>query len=149
MASLPAPRGPAGGLGRAGVPGVLGVVPGMGGELPLPPPVRVGGKVQNARILSRVMPVYPQEAVEAFVSGTVKLEAVIGVDGRVRDLKLVAGHPMLAGAAMEAVSQWLYRPTRLNGREVEVVTLVDVHFNLTLPEEGEEGRRGKRRSRRG
>lgn len=95
------------------------------------------------------MPVYPMEAVEAFVSGTVKLEAIIGVDGRVRDLKLVEGHPMLATAAVEAVSQWRYRPTRLNGREVEVVTLVDVHFNLTLPEEEGDGKRKERPARRG
>ena len=140
--AAPSPSGgPPGGLGQAGVPGVLGIVPGLGDGAPLPPPVRVGGRVQNARIVERALPVYPPEAVEQRVAGTVKLEAIIGIDGAVRDLSLVEGHPLLAPAAIEAVRQWRYRPTLLNGRAVEVVTLIDVHFNLTVLDEKEIKRR--------
>ena len=74
---------------------------------------------------------------------------MIGTNGAVRDLKLIQGHPMLAGAAMDAVSQWLYRPTRLNDREVEVVTLIDVVFNLRVLDEKEAKRlRRQRRAKR-
>lgn len=148
LAGQPAPQGLDGGLGEPGVAGVLGMPLLSGSVPPLPPPVRVGGNVQNARILSRALPVYPLEAVEQHVSGTVKLEAIIGIDGAVRDLQVVDGHPLLAAAAVEAVSQWRYRPTLLNGRKVEVVTLVEVNFNLTLPEEGDEQKK-VRRARRG
>ena len=142
-----APSGMEGGLGRPGVPGVLGMEGLASDGPPLPPPVRVGGRVQNARMVHREMPVYPPEAVEQYVSGTVKLEAIIGIDGNVRDVRLISGHPMLVRAAMEAVAQWRYRPTRLNGRVVEVVTLVDVNFNLTVVDEKELKRR-RREARR-
>lgn len=124
--------------------------PTFGNHLPAPMPIRVGGNVQNARIVNRVLPVYPPEAVEQAVSGTVKLEAIIDTTGRVRDLQVIEGHPMLVPAAIDAVSQWLYRPTRLNGRVVEVVTLVDVVFNLTVIDEKElkrQQREARRRAR--
>ncbi len=136
-----APRGLDGGLGAPGVAGVLGIIPTESDSPPLPPPVRVGGRIQNARLLHKELPVYPPEAIEQLVTGLVKLEAIIGVDGAVRNLQLVEGHPMLASAAMDAVAQWKYRPTRLNGRVVEVVTLVDVRFNLTVIDEKEIKRR--------
>ncbi len=149
VASLPAGRGLDGGLGKAGVEGVLGMFPIDSASLALPPPVRVGGKVQHARLTRRVQPVYPPEAVEQYVSGRVRLEAIVAVDGNVRDLKLIDGHPLLALAAMQAVAQWRYRPTRLNGREVEVITLIEVNFNLTVIDEEEAKRRSRdgRRSR--
>ncbi len=135
VGAMPASPGIPGGAGPAGVAGVLGMFPVDTSGLPPPPPVRVGGNIQNARLTHRILPVYPIEAVEQFVSGTVLLRAIIAVDGRVRNLELVSGHPMLAAAAMEAVAQWRYKPTRLNGRNVEVITLIDVNFNLTPPEE--------------
>lgn len=144
IAAPPAPRGAAGGLAPGA--GVMGLALSGGPALPAPPPIRVGGRIQNARILRKVQPVYPQEAIEQQVSGVVKLEAVIGTNGAVRDLKLIQGHPMLAGAAMDAVSQWLYRPTRLNDREVEVVTLIDVVFNLRVLDE-KEAKRLRRQQR--
>ncbi len=74
-------------------------------------------------------------------------DSSIDIEGRVRDLKLIAGHPLLAPAAMDAVSQWRYRPTRLNGTVVEVVTIIEVNFNLTIIDEKEMKRR-RRQERR-
>ena len=147
IAGLAAAQGPPGGLGIPGSAGVLGMFPTDGRTLPLPPPIRVGGRIQNARILRKVQPEYPEEALAAYVTGTVKLEAVIAVDGSVRDVKLISGHPMLTAAAIEAVSQWRYRPTRLNGQEVEVVTLIDVNFNLTWIDEKEMKQQQRRAER--
>ena len=143
----PAPSGPAGGLGGSDIGGVLGMFPTSGPTMPPPMPIRVGGNVQNAKIVTRILPVYPVEAVEQGISGKVKLEAVIDTQGRVRDLQVIEGHPMLVPAALEAVSQWVYRPTRLNGAVVEVVTLVDVIFNLTIPD-AKELKRLQREARR-
>jgi periplasmic protein TonB len=64
------------------------------------------------------------------VSGTVKLHAIVARDGTVRELKVISGHPLLVQAAVEAVRQWLYQPTLLNGEPVEVNAPVDVHFTL-------------------
>ena len=149
IADMPASPGLPGGTGDPGVAGVLGMFRTDSENILLPPPLRVGGRVQNARITHRVMPVYPPEAVEQQVSGKVRLEAIIGVDGRVRDLQLVEGHPMLAPAAIEAVAQWRYRPTQLNGQDVEVVTLIEVNFNLTVIDEKELKRRMKELRRQG
>lgn len=148
LAGIPAPSGPLGGTGGPGVAGVLGMFPTDGQHLALAPPVRVGGNIQNARILRKPPPVYPPEAVEQYVSGKVHLEAIIGIDGSVRDLKLISGHPLLVPAAVDAVSQWRYRPTRLNGNVVEVVTMIEVNFNLEIIDEKEQKRR-RRQERRG
>lgn len=148
IAALPMSAGLPGGTGDPGIAGVLGMFPTVD-SAPLPPPVRVGGRVQNARITRRVLPVYPPEAVEQQVAGTVRLEAIIGVDGRVRDLMLVEGHPLLAPAAIAAVTQWEYRPTQLNGRDVEVVTLIEVNFTLTVIDEKEYRRQQKRLRQQG
>lgn len=147
IANMPASHGLPGGTGDPGIAGVLGMFATDSDNIPLPPPVRVGGKIQNARVTRKVLPVYPPEAVEQHVAGTVRLEAIIGTNGRVRNLHLVSGHPMLAPAAMAAVAQWEYRPTRLNGRVVEVVTLIEVNFNLTVLDEKEMKRR-QRQARR-
>ncbi|MFN0104361.1 MAG: energy transducer TonB [Bryobacteraceae bacterium] len=94
-------------------------------------PVRVGGDVQAANILSRVKPVYPPLAKQARISGSVKLEGVIAKDGTVQRLKVISGHPFLVPAAVEAVKQWRYRPTHLNGEPVEVLAPIDVNFILS------------------
>ncbi|MCC6857870.1 MAG: energy transducer TonB [Bryobacterales bacterium] len=90
----------------------------------------VGGNVQAARLIHRVMPAYPVLARQARVAGTVRLQAVISTGGTIRSLKLISGHPLLTRAAIEAVSQWVYEPLLLNGEPVEVDTQVDVHFTL-------------------
>jgi len=92
--------------------------------------IRVGGQVEAARAISRPMPDYPPLARMARVQGTVRLEAVISTDGRIQNLRVLAGHPLLVNAALEAVARWRYQPTLLNGEPVEVVTEIDVNFTL-------------------
>ena len=86
--------------------------------------------MQAANLITQVRPVYPPLAKQARISGTVELSAIIGKDGRVQDLKVVRGHPLLVQAALDAVKNWVYRPTLLNGEPVEVSTTIDVNFTL-------------------
>lgn len=133
-----------------GIPGGVLSLTGHGSMDILPPaPIRVGGNVQAARLTHRVMPVYPEQASEDRLAGTVKLEAIITREGTVRKLRVVEGHPLLADAAVEAVRQWQYRPTLLNGAAVEVFTLIAVTFQpraLTPKEEKELRKRQKKKS---
>lgn len=92
--------------------------------------LKVGGTVQAANLIRQVKPVYPQLARQARISGAVRFTAVISRDGTIQNLQLVSGHPLLVTAAQEAVKQWLYKPTLLNGEPVEVVTQIDVNFVL-------------------
>jgi len=84
--------------------------------------------LSEAQLINRVEPVYPRPAILSGVQGEVKLHAIIARDGRVVSVSLISGHPLLARAAEEAVSQWRYRPYILNGEPVEVETFVTVHF---------------------
>ncbi len=93
-------------------------------------PVPVGGKVQDARVIQRVLPVYPPLARQARVSGAVLLKAIIAADGSVEQLTVVSGHPLLIQAAVAAVQQWRYKPTLLNGKAVPVSTQIEVRFAL-------------------
>jgi protein TonB len=86
--------------------------------------------VQLATPIRRVDPVYPVLAKQARISGTVELVGVLGTDGRIRELKVVSGHPLLINAALEAVRQWVYAPTLLNGQPVEVQAPIQVNFIL-------------------
>lgn len=86
--------------------------------------------VTQGNIISQVQPQYPQLARQARIDGLVLLEAIIGTDGTIQNLRVITGHPLLAPAAEEAVSQWQYRPTMLNGEPVEVVTTISVTFSL-------------------
>jgi protein TonB len=145
----------------AGTPGVVGGVPGgvpggtpggvIGGIIgsvpqaapPPPPPVkeapkpvtpksiRVGGNVQAAKLVKQPKPAYPPLAKQARIQGTVRFNAVIGKDGTIQNLTLVSGHPLLVPSAQDAVRQWVYQPTLLNGEPVEVVTTIDVNFTLS------------------
>lgn len=105
-----------------------------GPALPPPPrptaPVRIkqGGVVTAASILSQTRPVYPALARQARIQGSVVLHAIIGRDGRVAQLEVMSGHPLLVQAALDAVKQWLYKPTLLNGDAVEVDTTITVSF---------------------
>lgn len=94
------------------------------------PRVKAGGLVQQGKLIHRVIPVYPRLALQARISGTVNLVGLIGTDGRVRSLQLENGHPLLVQAAIEAVRQWIYRPTFLNGEPVEVIAPICVTFTL-------------------
>jgi protein TonB len=105
------------------------------GVAPPPPPqqtqrIRLGGNVQEAKIVSRPNPVYPPLARQARIQGRVVLHAIIDKEGRVSELQVVSGHPLLVQAAMNAVQNWRYQPTQLNGEPVEVDTTIDVNFVL-------------------
>ena len=82
------------------------------------------------KLLKRVQPIYPLLARDDKAQGVVRLQAVIARDGSIKDLKVISGHPDLLQAALEAVRQWKYEPTLLNGKPVEVETTVDVIFQL-------------------
>lgn len=137
---------PTGGV-VGGVGGVFGGVPGgqiggvIGGiisntpapvvKMATPQKVRVSSGVSEGLLLRKVQPVYPPLAKAAHVSGAVQLQATIGRDGTIQNLRVVSGHPMLTQAALDAVRQWRYRPYLLNGEAVEVDTTVTVNFNLS------------------
>jgi protein TonB len=74
--------------------------------------------------------VYPPLARQARIAGAVHLAALISADGRIRNLQVISGHPMLTQAALQAVSEWTYKPTLLNGEPVEVLTEITVNFTL-------------------
>jgi TonB family protein len=93
--------------------------------------VALSGAVAAAKILKKVQPIYPPEARLNRIEGVVRLKAVIGKDGAVKQLTVVSGHPTLAQAAIDAVGKWIYQPTLLEGRPVEVETEIDVNFQLT------------------
>jgi len=97
---------------------------------PTPDVVPVGGKIRPPRLLQRVEPSYPRLAIAAHIEGDVVLTAIIDTDGRVRQLTVKGGHPSLTPAAREAVAQWLYEPTSLNGQPVAVQLDVTVKFRL-------------------
>jgi periplasmic protein TonB len=138
-AEQPDAMGAMGGV-PGGVPGgqmggvIGGVIGGVGAAPPPPRPtqtrIRQGGAVQAAMLVNRVQPQYPPLARQTRISGTVRLHAIISKDGSVQQLEVVSGHPLLVQAALDAVRQWKYRPTTLNGEPVEVDTTIDVIFSL-------------------
>jgi TonB family protein len=97
-----------------------------------PSRLSVGGTVQAAKITTKVQPVYPESAKSAGISGTVVLHAVIGMDGKPLSLRVKNSQidPDLARSAVEAVSQWRYTPTLLNGEPIEVDTVITVNYSL-------------------
>lgn len=95
-----------------------------------PERIKVSSGVQEAMILSRKIPEYPRLALQTRQQGTVTFTAIIARDGTIQRLQLVSGHPMFIQAATEAVRQWRYRPTLLNGEPVEVVAPIEVKFIL-------------------
>jgi hypothetical protein len=96
-----------------------------------PTRIRVGGAVQAAHLIRKVSPEYPKEARKAHVSGQVRFTVIVGRDGTILAMQLVSGPPLLVDAARDAVSQWVYKPSRFDGHPVEVITLVDVNFALS------------------
>jgi protein TonB len=122
---------------EGGVPGgVMGGVVGGLPEAPPPPPppptapVRVGGNIKPPTKTRDVRPVYPPIAQSARVQGVVIIEATIGADGRVKEAKVLRGQPLLDQAALDAVKQWTFTPTLLNGVPVPVIMTVTVNFTL-------------------
>jgi protein TonB len=126
-----------GGTGSSMAPN--GVLASIGRELsvvPLPPPApstqppRVS-RMMEGNLIYRVQPQYPPLARQARVQGIVVLRAMISREGKIENLQVVSGHPMLVQSAMDAVRQWRYRPYYLNNEPVEVETQVTVNFTLS------------------
>jgi protein TonB len=126
-------------VGGVGVPGgqAGGVLGGVLAAANAAPPkvevkkLRVSGGVQASKLISQPKPIYPPIAKQARVQGTVVLAATISKNGTIEGLKVVSGHPMLTQAALDAVRNWRYQPTYLNGEPVEVETTINVNFSLT------------------
>jgi protein TonB len=103
--------------------------------VPLPPPAVTAhapriSRMMEGNLVYRVQPQYPPLARQARVQGTVVLHATISRDGKIENLQVVSGHPLLVPAALDAVRQWRYRPYVLNNEPVEVETQVTVNFTL-------------------
>ncbi|HEY6344708.1 MAG TPA: TonB family protein [Bryobacteraceae bacterium] len=96
-----------------------------------PGTIRVGGEVQNAKLVNKTTPAYPPLAKAARIQGTVQLTVTIAPDGTVQNIELISGDPLLVQAATDAVKQWVYQPTLLNGNPVAVITQVNVNFTLS------------------
>jgi protein TonB len=136
----PEATGVAGGLDLGGGGLLGGIAGGATGAAPPPPPppppvkpagpIKVGGNVQEAMVIARPNPVYPPLARQARIQGNVVLHAIIDKDGKVSELQVISGHPLLVQSALEAVKNWRYRPTQLNGEAVEVDTTITVSFVL-------------------
>jgi protein TonB len=92
--------------------------------------VRVSEPMQQAQLIARIVPRYPPLAVQTRKEGTVLLHAIISIDGRITALEVVSGSPLFVQDAIDAVRQWRYRPTYLNGEPVEVETSITVIFRL-------------------
>jgi protein TonB len=131
-----------------GIPGGTGFSGGGAGFAPPPPPPppppkvdvvkpkvegpqKISSGVQAAKLIKNPKPIYPTIAKSARIQGTVVLQAYIGKDGTIQNLKMVStASPLLVQAAMDAVKQWVYQPTLLNGEPVDVITEITVNFTL-------------------
>lgn len=131
--------GVVGGVPGGQLGGVWGGILGGTGHVPAPPPpkpvahqgpYRVGGRVQAPKLIQEVQPVYPPLAKQARIQGQVVIDSVIDTQGHVTQMKVVSGSPLLVRAAEQALAQWRYQPTLLNGQPVAVDMLVTLHFQL-------------------
>lgn len=130
----------AGGKGIGDLVGLLGGDPNASGPRPPRPeitpvspprkPVVVSQGVELAKLIHRIEPIYPNFARQAHREGTVELRATIAIDGAVQDVQVLSGDPVLAKAAHDAVAQWRFRPTLLNGIPVEVISFFTVNFHI-------------------
>jgi protein TonB len=93
-------------------------------------PLRVGGRVKPPRAIAMPAPVYPEIARAARIQGDVVVDAVIDTNGNIVQMKLVSGHPLLVGAAMEALRRWKYEPTYLDEQPVSIELNVTIHFSM-------------------
>ena len=122
-----------------GVKAITEAVPSVTAHAPFPiqtngvQAISIGGVVAAANLQQSSPPIYPPLAKAASVQGTVKLQIRIGADGRVKDIAVISGHPLLDAAAVEDVEHYVYKPTMLNNQPVEVLTTVDIMFQLPTP----------------
>jgi protein TonB len=124
------PGGVPGGAMGGVLGGVIGNIPSTVPKAATPQRVRVSQGVSQGLLIHKVQPAYPPLARQARIQGSVVLQALIGKDGAIQNLHVVSGHPMLTGAALDAVKQWRYKPYYLNGEPVEVETTINVNFTL-------------------
>lgn len=132
------PGGMEGGSVGGVIGGIISSTPSVAPPPPPPPPkkvtpsrITVGGNVAKARLVRQVRPTYPPLARQARIQGKVMLKAVIGRDGKIQELEVISGHPLLIPNALNAVKQWQYKPTLLNNTPVEVQTQIEVNFTLS------------------
>jgi protein TonB len=130
-----APEGVEGGIPGGVAGGVLGGLPEAPPPPPPPPvakgPVRIGGQIQTPALITRVEPAYPPIAVSAHLEGIVILEAIVGREGAVEEVKVLRSvHPLLDREAEIAVKQWRYSPLVLNGTRERFVLTVTLSFHL-------------------
>jgi protein TonB len=129
-----------GGIPGGQLGGVLGGILGGTRQIVSPPPppkpqahfgpYHVGGNVQAPRLIHQVQPLYPILAKEARIQGNVQIDSVVDEHGNVTQMRVVSGHPLLVRAAFDAVQQWKYQPTLLNGTPISVEMIVTVQFVL-------------------
>jgi protein TonB len=136
-------EGVAGGVPGGQLGGVIGGILGNGTRITPPPPpplprpaahrgpYRVGGNIQAPQLIRQFQPIYPPLAKEIHVQGDVIIDSVIDAQGNVTQMKVVSGHPLLIAAAMDALRQWRYAPTRLNGVPVAIEMQVTVKFRMS------------------
>ncbi len=124
------PGGVPGGQMGGVIGGIISSTPVAVPKVATPQRVRVSQGVTEGLILKKVQPTYPPLARSARIQGQVVLQAVIGKDGSIQNLRAIQGHPMLTPAAIDAVKQWRYKPYFLNGEPVEVDTQITVNFTL-------------------
>jgi periplasmic protein TonB len=115
--------------------GPLGVSASVAPPPPPPPPsapkpLPVGGSIREPRKLVHVAPIYPEFARQARAQGVVVIEAILDATGKVESLKVLSSQPLLDNAAVQAVRQWRYTPTELNGVPVPVLMTITVRFSL-------------------
>jgi protein TonB len=133
------PGGVEGGIPGGVVGGVVGGLPEAPPPPPPPPPaskapIRIGGQITQPRLVRRVEPEYPQLAVHAHIQGVVILEATVGEDGDVMEVRLLrSANPLLDREAEKAVRQWRYSPIVLNGIRVPFILTVTLSFSLEAP----------------
>lgn len=95
------------------------------------PRIRVNETLNCLKLVHYVRPIYPKEAKRKRIQGTVRFQAAIAKTGEIRNLRLIDGNPLFVAPALTAVKQWRYAPCTLNSEQVEVITEIDVGFNLS------------------
>ena len=135
------PGGVAGGTPGGVLGGIIGSVPSAAPPPPPPPKkeekpatpqrIKVGGNVQSARLVRQPRPCTRRSPSRRASRAWSSSSAIISKDGTIQHLEVISGHPLLVPAALEAVKQWVYQPTLLNGEPVEVQTQIDVNFTLS------------------
>lgn len=117
-------------VGGVDTKGIEEFVPPPPAPAPPPEPLHIGGTIKQPSKIHDAVPVYPSAALIPRIEGIVIIEATIGTDGRVQDARVLRTPPFLGQAALDAVRQWVYTPTLLNGAPVPVVMTVTVNFTL-------------------